>query len=93
MTFSAPAAEAAQAANAFSVAPIASIAGIQASNGDSRLFYQKSDGSIWSSCVSGHWESGGKTTCDFQVVPRTETLLNTPLAAVGDTDLNEVGHR
>ncbi|THU79721.1 hypothetical protein K435DRAFT_520523 [Dendrothele bispora CBS 962.96] len=86
---SAPATQAAQAAQAFAVAPIASIAGLEASNGDSRLFYQKSDGSIWTSCVSGHWDSGGKTTCDFQVVPRTEALLNTALAAAGDPDLNE----
>ncbi|KAG7095599.1 hypothetical protein E1B28_006329 [Marasmius oreades] len=73
---------------AYSVAPIADIASIQSSNADSRMFYQKSDGSIWQICVSGHWVNG-RTTCDSQIVPRTEALLNTPLTAVASPDLTE----
>ncbi|ESK92285.1 hypothetical protein Moror_4683 [Moniliophthora roreri MCA 2997] len=75
--------------NAYAVAPLSTVAGLQADNGDSRMFYQRTDNSIWMTCVSGHWESGGKTTCDVQIVARTEALGSTPLAVVGDSTLNE----
>ncbi|EEB92395.1 hypothetical protein MPER_09101, partial [Moniliophthora perniciosa FA553] len=73
--------------NAYAVAPLSTVAGLQAENGDSRMFYQRTDNSIWMTCVSGHWDSGGKTTCDVQIVARTEALGSTPLVAVGDPHL------
>ncbi|KAL0567138.1 hypothetical protein V5O48_014850 [Marasmius crinis-equi] len=73
---------------AYSVAPLATIAGIQAASGDSRMFYQKPDGSIWMTCVSGHWTSG-HTTCDSQIVPAGQALSTTPLTAVNTPDMTE----
>ncbi|KAK1218873.1 hypothetical protein PQX77_018426 [Marasmius sp. AFHP31] len=73
---------------AYSVSPLATIAGIQGANGDSRMFYQKSDLSIWMTCTSGQWVNG-RTTCDSQVVPRAEVLSTTSLTAVANADLTE----
>ncbi|KAJ8093382.1 hypothetical protein PM082_020239 [Marasmius tenuissimus] len=68
--------------------PLSTIAGIQGTNADSRMFCQRSDNSIWQTCISGHGLNG-RTTCDNQVVPRTEALGSTPLAAVAIPDLSE----
>ncbi|KAG7095612.1 hypothetical protein E1B28_006337 [Marasmius oreades] len=73
---------------AYNVAPLADIAGIQGSNADSRMFYQRADGSIWQTCVSGHW-TNGRTTCDNRIVPANEVLYGTPLAAVATPNLTE----
>ncbi|KAK1229282.1 hypothetical protein PQX77_007661 [Marasmius sp. AFHP31] len=73
---------------AYSVSPLAYISGIQSTNTDSRMFYQKSDGSIWQTCISGHFV-GGRTTCDTQIVPRTEAISSTPIAAVSNSNLSE----
>ncbi|KAL0068663.1 hypothetical protein AAF712_004379 [Marasmius tenuissimus] len=74
---------------AYSVSPLAYISGIQSTNTDSRMFYQKSDGSIWQTCISGHFV-GGRTTCDTQIVPRTEAISSTPIASVANSNLSEV---
>ncbi|KAJ8092978.1 hypothetical protein PM082_011298 [Marasmius tenuissimus] len=73
---------------AYSLSPLSTIAGIQGTNADTRMFYQRSDNSIWQTCISGHWVNG-RTTCDNQVVPRTEAIGSTPLAVVATPDLSE----
>jgi hypothetical protein len=57
------------------------MAAVQITSGDSRLYYQKADGSIWQYAVNGPFDTGAGFA-DDQITPADEVLKGTPIVAV-----------
>lgn len=60
--------------------PLGAVAAIQDQTGDTRIYYQKADGSIWQWCEKGTFTAGVPSTCNAMIIPANEVLPGTPLA-------------
>ncbi|KAJ7587588.1 hypothetical protein C8J56DRAFT_942163 [Mycena floridula] len=67
-------------ADAISFTAFGSVSAVQLTTGDTRIYHQKPDGSIWQVAVSGVFFQG-KFASDGMIVPAGEALLGTPIAA------------
>ncbi|KAJ7343783.1 hypothetical protein DFH08DRAFT_810335 [Mycena albidolilacea] len=71
-------------ADAFSFTALASVGAYQASDGQTRIYRQLSDGSVWETAVNGVFFEGNVERPDQLIVPASEALLGTPIAAVAN---------
>jgi len=72
-----------RATNIVPLVPVGNMAAIQEPGGQSRLYYQKPDGSIWQYAVSASFDTGVVDVgfIDTQITPADEVQMGTLLAA------------
>ncbi|KAJ7458238.1 hypothetical protein FB451DRAFT_1182980 [Mycena latifolia] len=68
--------------NLVPIAPMGNVASVQVTTGDTRIFYQDSTGAINIGGVTAPFLSGGKTGPNTPLVPASQVLPNTPIAAI-----------
>lgn len=72
------------------VSPAGNVAALQDPTGNTRLYYQKADGSIWQIAMAGPFTTGVGFS-DVQLVPASEALLGTPIITTpAGKDLTDV---
>ncbi|KAF8872309.1 hypothetical protein BD779DRAFT_1679797 [Infundibulicybe gibba] len=69
-----------RAAEIVPLSPFGGVAAVQSENNDTRLYYQRSDGSIHQYIVSNAFNVGHTSGLDTLLIPASEVQLGTPIA-------------